>query len=182
MDRISICKCMAAGIMLAALFIVPFAAAARPPQSAPNITVNGQLAADKVGRGRTVQATITMDIPSGYHVNSNKPLEKFLVPTELKIEAPKGIRIGSVIYPRAVLRNFKFSKSKVSVYEGRATMRFNVIVPAGFTGNSAELKAHLRYQSCNDEACFPPQTHDISMWLTVAKIQEAASPTLVALR
>jgi len=137
------------------------------PQSGPNIAVSGQFASDKVQRGRSVQATLVMDIPAGYHVNSSRPLEKFLVATELKIEAPSGIRVGSVVYPRAVLRNFKFSKSKVSVYEGRATMRFNVTVPANFASGSTELKARLRYQSCNDEACFPPQTRELSLRLTI---------------
>ena len=114
-----------------------------------------------------MQATVVMDIPSGFHVNSNRPLEKFLIPTQLKIDAPKGLRLGPVSYPRAVQRNFKFSKNRVSVYEGRATMRFNVTVPANFSTGSTELKAHLRYQSCNDEVCFPPQSRDVSLWLNV---------------
>jgi DsbC/DsbD-like thiol-disulfide interchange protein len=108
-----------------------------------------------------------MDIPSGYHVNSKRPLEKFLIPTELTIEAPKGIRVGPASYPRAVLRNFKFSKNRVSVYEGRATMRFNIRVPRTFRSGPAEVKARVRYQSCNDEVCFPPQTREVSMWLTI---------------
>jgi len=137
------------------------------PQGAPNIGVSGKLSSDKVQRGRTVQATLVMDIPAGYHVNSSRPLEKFLVATQLNVDAPNGIRVGPVGYPRAVLRNFKFSKSKVSVYEGRATMRFNVSVPANFASGSTELKARLRYQSCNDEACFPPQTREVSLPLTI---------------
>src|SRR6266850_5862778 len=146
-------------LLIAILLLFPATFRARvSPQSAPNIAVSGRLSSDRVQRGRSVQATLVMDIPSGYHVNSSRPLEKFLVATQLQIDAPNGIRVGSVVYPRPVLRNFKFSKSKVSVYEGRATMRVNVIVPANFVSGSAELKARLRYQSCNDEACFPPQT------------------------
>jgi DsbC/DsbD-like thiol-disulfide interchange protein len=143
----------------------PYATSA--PQSAPNIPVNGSLASNKTGRGRTVQGTIVMDVPAGYHVNSSRPLEKFLIATQLQIEAPKGIRVGPILYPRPLLRSVKFSKSKVSVFEGRATMRFSVTVPRGFTGNSAELKARLRFQSCNDDLCFPPQTREVSMWLNV---------------
>jgi DsbC/DsbD-like thiol-disulfide interchange protein len=137
------------------------------PQAAPNIDVSGRLSSSNVQRGRSVQATLVMDIPSGYHVNSSRPLEKFLVATQLQIEAPKGIRVGPVMYPRAVLRTFKFSKNKVSVYEGRATLRVNVSVPAGFSSGSTELKARLRYQSCNEEACFPPQTREISLPLSI---------------
>lgn len=155
-------------LLLTLLLVAPASFLAKPaPQSAPNIGVTGALSAQKVQRGRTVQATVTMDIPSGFHVNSNRPLEKFLIPTQLKIDSPRGVRVSAVSYPRAVLRSFKFSKNRVSVYEGRATLRFSVSVPASFPPGSTELKAHLRYQSCNDEVCFPPQSRDISLWLNV---------------
>ena len=137
------------------------------PQTAPHINVNASLSNNKVNRGRTVRATVVMEIPGGYHVNSNRPLEKFLIPTQLKVEAPDGIRAGAVVYPRAVLRKFKFSKNNVSVFEGRATMRFNITVPAGVSTGSKEVKLRLRYQSCDDEVCFPPQTKNLSLWLNV---------------
>jgi DsbC/DsbD-like thiol-disulfide interchange protein len=155
-------------LLLITLLIAPANFPAQPsPQSAPNIGVTAALSSDKVQRGRTVQATVVMDVPSGFHVNSNRPLEKFLIATQLKIDTPKGVRVTSISYPRAVLRNFKFSKNRVSVYEGRATMRFSVTVPASFPSGTSEIKAHLRYQSCNDEVCFPPQTRDVSLWLKV---------------
>jgi DsbC/DsbD-like thiol-disulfide interchange protein len=153
--------------LITALQLVPASFFARTaPQSAPNIPVNGSLASNGT-RGRTVQGTIVIDIPSGYHVNSNRPLEKFLIATQLQIEAPKGIRVGPILFPRPLLRSLKFSKSKVSVFEGRTTIRFSVTVPRGFTGNSAELKARLRFQSCNDDLCFPPQTREVKLWLNV---------------
>src|SRR5882724_12150704 len=153
---------------LTALLLVPASFFAMSgPQSAPNIPVNGSLATNETQRGRPVQGTIVIDIPSGYHVNSNRPLEKFLIATQLQIEAPKGIRVGPIVYPRPLLRSLKFSKSKVSVFEGRTTIRFSVTLPRSFTGNSAELKARLRFQSCNDDTCFPPQTREVKLWLNV---------------
>jgi DsbC/DsbD-like thiol-disulfide interchange protein len=137
------------------------------PQSAPNIGVSGSLSPNKARRGRTVQGTILIDIPGGYHVNSNKPREKFLIPTQLKIEAPSGVRVGPILYPRPVIRSLKFSKNRVAVFEGRTTIRFSATVPAGFSGNKIELKARLRYQSCSDDVCFPPQNKDVSLWLGV---------------
>jgi DsbC/DsbD-like thiol-disulfide interchange protein len=121
------------------------------------------MSADSVRKGRSAQATVVMDVPSGFHVHSNRPLEKFLIATQLQVEAPKGVKVGAVVYPRALLRNLKFSKSKVAVFEGRTPMRFNVTVPASFGSDSVELKARLRYQSCNDEVCFPPQTREITI-------------------
>lgn len=134
-------------------------------QSPPNINVNGYVVGDTVRRGRSAKAVVEMDIPRGFHVHSNRPLEKFLIATQLKVEAPAGVRVSAVSYPRALLRSLKFSKNRVAVFEGRATMRFNVTVPASFGSDSASLKAMLRYQSCNDELCFPPQTREV--WINI---------------
>jgi hypothetical protein len=133
----------------------------------PNIDVSGQFSAARAQRGRVVRATVVIDIPSGFHINSNHPLAKFLIPTSLKVEAPGGVRIGPVGFPPAHLRSFSFSPDKLSVYEGRVVLRFNVTVPANFSGGELNLRANLRYQSCNDEACFPPVTREVPMSIAV---------------
>jgi Disulphide bond corrector protein DsbC len=154
--------------LLLALILFPATLYSIPlPQSAADINVSGWVKPDKIKRARSTQGNVVMDIPSGLHVQSSRPLDKYLVPTKLEIEAPQGVRIGSIIYPRAIMRNLKFSKGKVAVYEGRALIRFNVTVPAAYSGNSAELKGRLRFQACNDEACFPPVTREVKMWLSV---------------
>lgn len=155
-------------LLITSVLCFPATFAAIPsPQSAPNIGVRGSLSVDRVQRGRPAQAVVVMEIPSGFHVHSNRPLEKFLIATQLQIEAPKGVRVGPVVYPRAVLRRLKFSKNRVALYEGKATMRFNVTVPANFGSDSTEVKARLRYQSCNDELCFPPQTREVKIPITI---------------
>src|SRR6185369_10291623 len=136
-------------------------------QSSSDVNVSGSVAPDKVKKGRVVRASVVMDIPAGLHVQSNKPLDKFLVPTKLDVETPSGMKVGPVSYPRAVMRKLKFSKGAVAVYEGRATVRFNVTVPANYGGSSGEIKGKLRFQACNDEACFPPVIREVKMWLNV---------------
>ncbi len=138
------------------------------PQSPPNIAVSGYLSADKATRGKPLPVVVVMEIPGGFHVNSNRPLEKFLIPTKLEILPPNGIRVGPVAYPRPVVRNLKFSKNKVSVFEGKTTMRFTVTLPGNYSSSATEIKARLKYQSCNDDFCFPPQTREISIPITVA--------------
>jgi thiol:disulfide interchange protein DsbD len=137
------------------------------PQSASDINVSGSVAPDKIKKGRVVRASVVMDIPNGLHVQSSKPLDKFLVPTKLDVETPSGMQVGPIAYPRALMRNLKFSKRAVAVYEGRAIVRFNVTVPANYSGGSGEIKGKLRFQACNDESCFPPMTREVKMWLNV---------------
>jgi DsbC/DsbD-like thiol-disulfide interchange protein len=150
-----------------------FRTGAHAPVAQANIRVNGFFSADKAQRGRTLQAAVVLDIPDGFHINSSRPLAKFLIPTSLKIEAPGGIRVGPVSYPRAQLRSFSFSEEKLSVYEGRAVLRFSVTVPADFLTGVTELRARVKYQSCNDEACFPPATRSITMPIAVVGANES---------
>jgi DsbC/DsbD-like thiol-disulfide interchange protein len=150
-----------------------FRAGTLTPAAQANIRVNGFFAADKAQRGRTVQAAVVLDIPDGFHINSNRPLAKFLIPTSVKIEAPGGIRVGPISYPRAQLRSFSFSQDKLSVYEGRAVLRFNVTVPADFQTGVTELRARVKYQSCNDEACFPPATRSVTMPIAIVGAGES---------
>lgn len=138
----------------------------------PTINVNGFFATDKAQRGRTLQAAVVMEIPRDFHVNSNKPLGKYVKATSLKVSALKGIKIGPVTYPRGVVRKFSFSEEQLSVFEGRVVMRFNVTIPADFPTGVTQLTARLLYQSCSDEVCFQPDTRSISMPIAVVDTNE----------
>jgi len=162
-------------IMSVLLLALPFSFQAEPLSIVqPNISANGFFSTDKAQQGRTIQAAVVLDIPSGFHINSNRPLAKFLIATSLKIEAPGGIRVGPISYPRAQLRNFSFSQDKLSVYEGRVVLRFSVTIPANFATGVTPLRARLRYQSCNDEACFPPVSRTVEMPIAIVGANESA--------
>ena len=153
---------------LLAILIIPATFYSSPvPQSSADVNVSGSIAPDKIKKGRVVRASVVIDIPSGLHVQSSKPLDKFLVATKLDVETPSGMKVGPISYPRALMRKLKFSKGMVAVYEGKSIVRFNVTVPANYSGGSGEIKGKLRFQACNDEACFPPVTREVKMWLNV---------------
>ena len=153
-------------ISMAAFLLTTFGSTAtlraNPPE--PNINVSGFFSSDKAQRGRVVLAAVVMDIPGGYHVNSNRPMSKYAIPTTLKIDAPGGVKVSAITYPRATVRRLKASNNEpLALFEGRAIMRFSVAVPADFQQGVTELRVKLRYQSCNDEVCYAPQTREITM-------------------
>lgn len=179
MRRTNFTRRAATSVLAAMLLLVPAnfyatTAATRLQPVQPNIGINGFLALDKVQRGRTVQAAVVMNIPSGYHVNSNRPGNKFSIATALKIEAPGSLRVGAVSYPRAQLHKFSFSEDSIAVYEGRAVLRFNISVPASYQTGVAQLRLRLKYQSCSEEVCFPPATRDITLPVTIIDANEAS--------
>jgi len=155
-------------LSLFVILLLPLSLYSNPvPQSSADVTVRGSIVPEKVSKGRVVRASVIMDIPAGLHVQSSKPLDKYLIATKLEVETPSGMRAGPISYPRALMRKLKFSKGMVAVYEGRATLRFNVSVPANYSGGSGEIRGKLRFQACNDDACFPPLTREVKMWLNV---------------
>lgn len=170
-------RAIAIFFLLLTLIGFPAALAATAPAPEPNISVVGYFSTDKVQRGRTVRVGMVIDIPSGYHINSNKPLENYLIATQLKVDAPSGIKAGAVSYPRPRLKNFKFSKNKLSVYERQIILRFDVTVPANYSGGSFDLKTHVRLQSCNDEVCFPPKTYNQDMRISVVGLSDKVQRT-----
>lgn len=155
-------------ISLLVILLIPATLYSTPvPQSSGDVNVSGSIAPDKIKKGRIVRGSVVMDIPAGLHVQSSKPLDKFLVATKLDVETPSGMTVGPVSYPRALMKKLKFSKGMVAVYEGKSIVRFNVTVPANYSGGSGEIKGKLRFQACNDESCFPPVTREVKMWLNV---------------
>jgi DsbC/DsbD-like thiol-disulfide interchange protein len=163
-------------LLLGLLLAVPqnFFAHPHPARPQPNIDIKGSYAGDKVSRGRLVRATIVMDIPGGYHVNANKPLGKYAIPTTIKIEAPQGVVLGPITYPRALVRKLKaVNNESLAVYEGRAIFRFNVTIPSNYGDDWMNLRAHVRYQSCNDDVCFPPKNQDIDFGIKVVRATES---------
>src|SRR5437870_4004374 len=113
-------KTKVTGISIA-LFLVLFSIPAvfnATPRPEPDIGVKAYFSTDRVPRGHLVQAAIVLEIPAGYHVNSNRPMNKYAIPTNLKIEAPRGVVIGPVAYPRATVRRLKAVNNELlAVYE-----------------------------------------------------------------
>ncbi|HEX8284071.1 MAG TPA: protein-disulfide reductase DsbD domain-containing protein [Pyrinomonadaceae bacterium] len=145
-------------------------AAPEPEPQANNINVNGFFSVDPAAQGTSFQAAVVMEIPRGLHVNSNRPLGKYAVPTTVKVDAPRGMRVTPVFYPRGITRAFSFggvSAGRLAVYEGQAIFRFSVTVPAGMELGVARVRVKVRFQSCSDEVCFPPATRELVLPIAI---------------
>jgi len=125
-------------------------------------TFTGSIAGGSVTRGKAAKATVVLSIPGGLHVNSHRPTGEYAIPTTIKATA-RGVRIGSVSYPRGQNRTFSFSENPINVYEGRAAFNFNVTVPENYQGTSVAVRVTVNYQACTNEVCYPPKSKEITI-------------------
>lgn len=121
----------------------------------------------KVKRGGSVQITVIVDVDDGYHINSNRPAEKYLIPTALKFDRTAGLTTTPIIYPKAKLQRFEFSQKPLSVFEGKAVLKLTARALASIATGNQTLKAKLTVQACNNQLCLRPQTIDVSIPLQV---------------
>ncbi len=108
-----------------------------------------------VQKNNTVYFDIALKIKEGWHINSNKPNEDFLYPTQLKITAPQEIEIIRIQYPKAEDVKFSFSDVPVSVYEGLAVFKAEVKAEPSIQGKIV-FAFLLEYQACDNSVCLPP--------------------------
>lgn len=125
-------------------------------------TVTGSISNGTVQKGKSARGTVVLSIPGGLHTNSNKPGNRYQIPTTVKLTAT-GARVSGPTYPRGVNRKFQFSDTVINVYEGTVRFPFTVTVPAGFRGNTVSVRAVVRYQACTDEVCYPPRNKEITI-------------------
>ena len=160
-------------LLAAAALLAPAGRAGVAPEPVPqasNVGVNGFFSVDPAQQGSTFQAAVVFDIPHGLHVNANRPLGKYAVPTTVKIDAPRGLKITPLSFPAGQVRTFSFGggqAERLAVYEGRTIIRFNVTVPPDYELGVARIRANVRFQTCSDDVCYPPASRELVLPIAI---------------
>jgi len=116
----------------------------------PLLTVDAELQAAGPGQG-TLHLAATL--APGWHVNSHRPSEDYLIPTTVRLDPVSGVQFGEPRYPEGVKKKFAFSETPLSVYDEH----FAIDVPVSWTpGPVPALSGTVEYQACNDRQCNPP--------------------------
>jgi Disulphide bond corrector protein DsbC len=121
-------------------------------------------------RAKETMVNLDFHVPRGYHINSNTPHSEFLIPTALKMDLPTDIVLGKIEYPAGEDASFPFSPDeKLSVYSGDFTITLAVHPLHSVVPGKYEMRGRLRYQACDNAACYPPKTLPVSFEVKVVK-------------
>lgn len=128
-----------------------------------------------VMQGKVGTVPLTFHIPSGFHINSNTPKSEFLIPTTLKVDAVTDIVIGKVTYPAGQDMSFAFAPDeKLNVYAGNFKVDVSVRPLRSVQSGKYAVRGTLKYQACDNAACYPPKQLPIMFDVKIAKAPPAA--------
>lgn len=128
-----------------------------------------------VVQGKAGNVTLEFRVASGYHINSNLPKSEFLIPTVLKVEATTDIVIGKTTYPEGQDMSFAFDPDeKLSVYTGDFKIDVQVRPLHSVQAGKYVIRGTLKYQACDNAACYPPKQLPISFDVKIAKAPPAS--------
>ena len=151
----------------AVLFLCLSVAAGAQPGSSQKASF--ELVADRsaYGAGEAVRLAAVVEVEERWHINSHKPAQEYLIPTELVLDLPTGSGAPTYIYPPDTAYQFPFETEPVLVYDGRFNIVTESLLPDGLTEGSLPLTATLRYQACDDRQCVAPTSAQAQVQLTI---------------
>jgi hypothetical protein len=154
---------------LAATLLVAISGAAQVPGKAPTLSM-APVPLTTAQRAEQTMVNLNFRVPPGYHINSNTPKSEFLIPTALKMDLPTDIILGKIEYPAGEDASFPFSPDeKLSVYTGDFTIALGVHPMHSVVPGKYLMRGVLRYQACDNAACYPPKTLPVSFEVKVVK-------------
>jgi hypothetical protein len=127
-----------------------------------NVLTVGKIPTVKAKLGSTVTVKVPLELRAGFHLNSNTPSDKYLVP--LKLTWDKGLMAATdVIFPKPSMETFEFQKTPLSVFTGNfeITTKFKV-APTAPPGPTA-ISGVLSYQACNNRECLQPKKIPVTL-------------------
>jgi DsbC/DsbD-like thiol-disulfide interchange protein len=142
--------------------------AAAPKKPSEIVTTHSYVSLDPVPRGKEFQAAIVVKISTGYHMNSHKPSDSYLIPTTLTPQLPDGFKLAEAVYPAGRDEKFPFSPDKpLNVYSGSVTLRLRLTADDKAALGATTIPVTLRFQACNTSACLPPVKVPVDLQLQV---------------
>jgi len=106
-------------------------------------------------------------LDSEWHINSNKPNEDYLIPTDVSIASSDGFLLAEKKFPAAKELKFDFSDVPVSVFEGEFEIPIVVRIPKNLKPGKYHFEVLINYQACNNQTCLPPAKKSIPVEIEI---------------
>ena len=138
--------------------------AARPAAAAKSSHVVLLTDAATLNAGSPQVIELRFRVAPGLHINSHKPVDQFMIPTTLKLDPEPRLTVAEPQFPTGSPFRLKVAGGELlDVYQGEFRVAVRITAPR--PGDST-LSGVLRYQACDNAACFPPRTLPVRVAVT----------------
>ncbi len=157
-----------------ALLLLPVAATAQPGRI--QIDVEALVESDGVHAGTSPRAVVQVRLQPGFHVNSNEPLEPYLIPTSLEFAPLPGVKVNGLSYPEPIHLITGGSETPLAVFEEEFAIGVAMELDPALASGEHVLLGQLNYQACDDKVCYRPNKLTVQVAFNVVSADQALSP------
>ncbi len=116
--------------------------------------------------GQQAVAAIELEISEGFHAQSHTPSEPTFIKFVAKADAAAALTAYDPIYPPGEEKNYP-NLGKLNVYAGRVIIFIPVQVKSDAATGALKFSGTLRYQCCDENACYPPTKTPFTIETTI---------------
>jgi thiol:disulfide interchange protein len=122
----------------------------------------------EVTPGGKARAAINVQLPEGFHMNSDKPREENLIPITVSMEAVPAVSGATAAFPESIDLKQEGAALPLRVFEREFAIGLEVGVAADAAAGAYQLPLRVRYQACDEKQCYLPITAPLELSLSVS--------------
>jgi cytochrome c biogenesis protein CcdA/thiol-disulfide isomerase/thioredoxin len=128
-----------------------------------------------VRAGEKARLALKVSLPEGLHTQSDKPRDPTLIPTVLTINAPAGVTVDEIVFPKATDLKQAGQDVPLAVFEQIFAIGVQASLAATVPAGDLVIPAKLRYQACDANLCYAPTVADVQWTVRVVPETTLAS-------
>jgi hypothetical protein len=117
-----------------------------------------------VKRGATSTEKLNISLKPGFHVNSDKPADEFLIPLKLTWAASP-LQSRKITYPAS--EDVSVGSQTLRVFTGTFAITTEFYASPQATPGVAMMQGKLHYQACDSQSCKRPATADVRIPVSI---------------
>ncbi|MCC6423748.1 MAG: thioredoxin family protein [Phycisphaerales bacterium] len=135
---------------------------------APKAQVRATVGNSTIAQGERGELAVVIEIPAGYHAQSNTPTSSNYIKLEVTMTGQEGIEFGNPKYPAGEDHEYPLL-GKLNVYTGTITVGVPFVVRGDTQLGERTVGGKVRYQICDDKTCYFPENQPFEVGLTITK-------------
>jgi thiol:disulfide interchange protein DsbD len=141
------------------------------------VSIRAYTGLSSASQGGTLPIAVRLDISTPWHINAHRVLDEYLIPTQVAVQTPPGLKVRKIVYPEAIEKRLAFSDDPLALYEHEVLIGILIDISNDFPTGDTTIVATVTYQACDNEKCIAPVDQQVAIAFRVSSPLEAIDAT-----